>query len=88
MLETLRGASTPEIAAIAATALRNMQQVEQAQANTTLLPPSCKEEIPERPGSSDPNTASAKSELTKWGAPIFVHGILSKVDCSTEPAAR
>jgi hypothetical protein len=23
----------------------------------------------------------------KWGAPIFIHGTLSGVDCSTEPAA-
>jgi Flp pilus assembly protein TadD len=87
VLETLRGASTPEIAASAATALRNMQQVEQAQANPTLLP-LIRRGDPERPGSSDTNTTSAKSESTKWGAPIFIHGILSEVDCSTEPAAQ
>src|ERR1700686_4724957 len=36
--------------------------------------------------SEEPPPQSAKAPV-KWGGPIFIHGTLSSVDCSTEPAA-
>lgn len=86
VLENLRSASTPEIAAGAATALSNIQRVEQEPSNPTTV--TLVRRGPEPASASDTNPTSAKPETTKWGAPIFIHGILSSVDCSTEPAAQ
>lgn len=90
VLQGLRNASTPGIAASAETALRNMQQVEeeqQPQSNPTALTLVRRGDT-EPARSSDTNTPSSASEPAKWGAPIFIHGILQRVDCSTEPAAQ
>jgi hypothetical protein len=93
VLEGLRNASSPGMAASADTALSSMQQVEQAseepqdQSNPTALT-LVRRGDPEPARSSDTNTPSPKSEPAKWGAPIFIHGILKRVDCSTEPTAQ
>jgi len=90
VLQGLRNASTPGIAASAETALRNMQQMEEEQqpgSNPTALT-LVRRGDPEPARSSDTNTPSPTSEPARWGAPIFIHGILKRVDCSTEPAAQ
>jgi len=90
VLQALRNASTPGIAASAETALSNMQQVEQGpqtQPNPTALTLVRRGDA-DPAVSSDTNTPSPKSEPAKWGAPIFIHGILRRVDCSIEPAAQ
>src|SRR5581483_6481880 len=73
VLESLRNATTPGMAASADTALSSMQQVEQEpqeQPNSTALT-LVRRGDPEPARSSDTNTPSAKSEPAKWGAPIF-----------------
>jgi Flp pilus assembly protein TadD len=90
VLEALRTASNPGIAASAETALSSMQQVEQEpqeQSDPTAVT-LVRRGAPEPARSSDTNTPSPKSEPAKWGAPIFIHGILKRVDCSTEPTAQ
>lgn len=89
VLESLRNASSPEIAARASAALLNVRQFQRTQSASspmTLLHRGGDE------SSSTSSEATAPPPLTvaaggTWGAPVFFRGTVSSIDCSIEPSA-
>ena len=89
ILTSLQNSANPEVVARVSGALANVRNFQERQATArTLVRSNDSEnsteaaETPSAPVSSKPVVAA-----TEWGPPIFLMGVVSKIDCSTEPAA-
>ena len=89
VLESLRNASRPEIAARAAAALSNVRQYQEMESSSHKMTLVRGESDDTPTTASEPATKSSStaSPTTKWGAPAFVRGTVSTIDCSTELSA-
>ena len=89
VLQTIQNSSSPEMASRVTMALANARQFQQGlQSGSVGL--QTRESTTDDSDDSDTSEESAPQSAkapVKWGAPIFIHGTLSGVDCSTEPAA-
>jgi Flp pilus assembly protein TadD len=92
VLHSLQNAANPELAARAAGALMNIKRGQPGRD----APPSDTPVFTLRHRGADDGSANPPDDAgppppapadVKWGAPIFLRGSLSSVDCSTEPSA-
>jgi Flp pilus assembly protein TadD len=90
VLQTIQNSSSPEMASRVAQAVANARQFQQAlQSGPVGLRTrgdSAHDTTVDSNGSEQAANTATKSAVN-WGPPIFIHGTLSSVDCSTEPAA-
>jgi Flp pilus assembly protein TadD len=89
VLQSLRNANSPQVAARAATALANVQRFQQGQSATPEMNLIRRDTATTSTALPETTTSSPVSpgKQVKWGPPIFLHGIVSSIDCATEPSA-
>jgi tetratricopeptide (TPR) repeat protein len=86
ILESLQKSASPEVASRVASTLENIRQFQHSgPSQFTLVHRDDSDSATQ--ASSASHTPSPNSEGQKWGAPIFLRGTISSVDCSTEPTA-
>ena len=92
ILSSLHVTDNPALATQVGGLLTQLQQFQQSKQTREPVPTALQlrnshtDASSSTPGESTPPSVPKPAE-PKWGAPKFLHALLSKVDCSTEPAA-
>ncbi len=90
ILETLRSASNPALAARVAETLEKVRQVRETQSEMHAMTIVRDTDTGSAAGSADASSGSPSAAAEtggKWGPPIFLRGMINTVDCSNQPSA-
>ena len=87
ILESLQKTGSPEIASRVASVLEGIHQFQRSEPSQFTLKRREDSEDSTATASTAPPAPTPISEGPNWGAPIFLRGTISSVDCSAEPTA-